>query len=161
MKAVPKILLLALTGLALSSCATRIYCAHDAPKIRSSRVVTSKAGQKGIIGTYVRPEGSNHAKDGFQLVNVNSITPVPVCGMGLRMSIVTLGLVPVELPHPLTIEVEGEIRGREEKRTYRVNLHTWTSVWHCLVPASSDDRAIARGLMKAMRTAEPVSIQPP
>lgn len=159
MKAAPKIALMALTILVFSSCATRIECDLDAPKLKNSRDIMSKAGQKGIVSAYVCSGGSNHAKDGFQLSHVNSITEEPVCGMGLIRSIVTLGLIPVELPHPLAIEVEGEIKGREQRRIYRVNLHTSTSVWHRLVPATSDNRAIARGLMAAMRSAEPVSVK--
>ncbi len=159
MKPVLRKLLLALIALALSSCATRTFCAHDCPGLPRPQVVrVSKAGQKGIVCAYVL---GVPAKDDFKIGSVQSITPNPVCGMGLMRTIYTFGLIPTRLPHPVVIKVQGMIKGRWETRTYRVGLHTWTSVWHSLLPSTSDNREIARGLLGAIRSTEPIAVESP
>ena len=159
MKSVLKKLLLVWIALAGSSCATRTFCARDAPRLSRPEVARdSKAGQAGIVGTYVSGEQAN---DGFEVANVTSITLQPICGMGLMRTVFTLGLIPTDLPHPVVIKVQGTFKGRRETRTYQVRLHSWTSVWHRLVPSTSDNRAIARGLLGAMRSSAPVAIQSP
>lgn len=151
--AVSTILRLILAGTAcliVCSCATRVVCDRKAPKLhRQGGEVSDKADEKARIARYVLGET---AADGFTVEGIEKIYVMPVCGMGLMGSVATLGLVPVELSHPVYVTVVGRLGNARKTRTYHVALSTRTSVWHQLRPKSSDDRAVARSLLEALKS---------
>jgi hypothetical protein len=114
--------------------------------------VADKHDEKSKVARYVVGQTGN---DGFRVEAIEKIEWVPICGMPLLGSVYTLGLVPVNLPRPVKVTVTGHLGAARATRTYWVNLHTWTSLWHVVVPPSCDDRAIARGLLGAMKSSAP------
>jgi hypothetical protein len=141
------------TALVPCSCATRTFCDANEPKTPHARVaVADKRDEKSRVARYVVGQT---ATDGFRVEAIEKIEWVPICGMPLLGSVYTLGLVPVNLPKPVKVTVTGHLGAARATRTYRVNLHSWTSLWHVVVPSSCDDRALARGLLGAMKSRTP------
>ena len=140
---------------ALSSCAARVFCPPDSPRL-SSRGMSPHQHRSGTnpVARYV---AGQKAADGFDLTSITAMEVRPVCGMGYMVTAATFGLVPSNTPYPLEITVAGQIHGRTQTRTYLLPLHLRSSVWHRLIPASSDDRQVARGLLGAMLSDRPLS----
>jgi hypothetical protein len=138
-------------GTAASSCATRTFCDSKEPRLPHARtgVAADKHDEKSRVARYIVGQTGN---DGFRVEAIEHIEWLPICGNPLLGSVYTLGLVPVWLPSPAHVTVTGKVGAARATRTYRVNLHTWTSLWLAVVPPSCDDRALARGLLGAMNS---------
>jgi hypothetical protein len=147
-------LMLLFACLMLSSCATRIFCATDSPRLPRRR--PSVQGDKSETARLSRYVVSQQAKDGFVVESVTEIRVLPMCGMGLMAPLFTLGLLPANLPYPVEVTVTGRIGGKSQSRTYHVALYSLTSTWIALVPRSFDDHALARGFLGAIASRDPL-----
>lgn len=137
-----------LLPLFLGSCATRLACDFSAPRLQWKHAKTPKGGsEEARVASYI----VGRKEDGFTLSRVDHITHVPHCGLDLLSTFLTLGLVPHSWPNPVNVTVTGSVDGRKKTKTFALKLHRSTSLWHNLLPASSDDRAIARAVLQALR----------
>jgi hypothetical protein len=140
-------------GVALSSCATRTFCDANEPRLPHPRAAAAdKHDEESRVARYIAGQTGN---DGFRVEGIQSIRRLPVCGNPLLCSYYSLGLIPVNLPCPVEVIVTGQTGPARATRTYRVNLHTWTSLWLAVVPPSYDARAHERGLLGAMKSSAP------
>lgn len=134
--------------LMISSCATRVFCSSTAPKLPvpiARSFQTANVEER--VTAYTKPY---HSPTGFQIHRVVSVKVQPSCGMDLMASFYTLGLIPYSAPHPVHVRVEGDLHGTSKTETYSIGLDRTTSIWHRLVPASHDDRAISRATLQAI-----------
>lgn len=140
-------LALACACLSLVSCASRLSCDKDAPAPTHRDAHHSSGSSTEMrVTDYIR----GHRAADFELEQVKKIRVLPTCGMPLLRSMVTLGLIPVTLPHPTRVEVSGRSGGRRVTRVYRLYLEQQTSVWQRLVPSGRDDRMMASALLQAI-----------
>ena len=132
----------------LVSCATRLACYSDAPKLPKKHAKTPKDGsEEARIGSYI----VGCTEDGFSVSGIKHITHVPQCGMDLFATFLTLGLIPHSAPNPVRVTVIGCVDGRQKTETFALSLERHTSLWHNLLPERHDDRAIARAVLQAVR----------
>jgi len=137
-----------LLSLLLASCATRLACYSGAPKLPKKHALIPKDGsEEARVGSYI----AGCTEDGFTLSGVKHITHIPQCGMDLLATLLTLGIIPHSAPNPVSVTVTGCVDGRQKTETFHLALVRHTSVWHCLLPESCDDRAIARAILQAVR----------
>lgn len=139
----------------LSSCATRVFCDSEAPRIPRDRSRLSNG-----TSDEQRPEAytrGHQGNDGFKLDRVEAIRHQPNCGMDFLASFYTLGIIPHSAPQPIHVIVSETRNGHIRKRTYFLGLNRWTSIWHFLLPPSHDDRSIARALLQAIDNDQQVS----
>ena len=143
-------------GVTFSSCTTRTFCVTHAPPLPPARDrVAGESTQESRVGRYVI--GQN-AKDGFRVEEIRAIRELPVCGNPLMAPALSLGLLPARLPCPTQVTVAGRIGSVRFTRTYDVSLESYTSLWLAVVPKSHDDRALARGLLGAMKCDTPLPL---
>lgn len=145
----PRLLLLSLLlPLLIPACATRLACDFSAPRLHWKHAKTPKDGsEEARVASYI----VGRTEDGFTLSGVDRITYVPHCGLDLLSTFLTLGLVPHSWPNPVRATVTGCVDGQKKTETFALKLHRSTSLWHSLLPASCDDRAIARAVLQALR----------
>ena len=145
----PRLLLLSLIlPLLMPSCATRLACDSCAPKLPRKHVPTPKGGcEEARVASYI----TGCTEDGFTLTGVENIRHMPQCGMDFFATFLTLGLIPHTWPNPVRATVTGCVDGRKKTETLDLYLRRRTSLWHNLLPESSDDRAIARAVLQALR----------
>ncbi len=143
-----RILYVMMLLLMISSCATRVFCNSDAPALPMpiARIFNTPNVEERVTA-YTKPYNS---PTGFQIHRVVSVKVQPSCGMDIMASFYTLGLIPYSAPHPVHVTVEGDLHGTSKTETYSIGLDRTTSIWHRLIPASHDDRAIARATLQAV-----------
>jgi len=140
--------LITAASMSLSSCATRLSCASDAPDILHRRSTPFQAvTDEAKVASY---SIGHQSPDGYVLRNIRKITILPSCGMDLMATAFTLGLVPHAAPQPVKVTVTLVRDGHTVDRTYRLLLDQNTSIWHSLAPRSSDSRVMARALLQAV-----------
>lgn len=131
----------------LSSWATRLTCDSGAPRlsILALQLGHGENTEERLTG-FLR----NTERQEFTITRVRSIRPLPTCGMDLLATVFTLGLIPHAAPQPMEATVEGSFRGQMITRMYWLGLQRNTSVWHLLIPASSDELAIGRAILQSI-----------
>ena len=143
-----KVVLIGILSALSSSCAMRYQCNPDASSIAIARPPGHNNGsQAGRVSAYL-PSGER--KSGFEVTHVDTVREGFACGNPLIVSALTFGIVPSVIPIRLDITVSGKDRGVLDQRQYWVAMEGHYSVWHSFVPPSSDDMAIARGLLDAV-----------
>lgn len=142
------LLLCLLLSLLMPACATRLACSSSAPRLQWQHAKTPKDGsEEARVASYI----VGRTEDGFTLSGVDRITHVPHCGLDLLSTFLTLGLIPHSWPNPVHVTVTGSVDGRKKTETFALSLKRRTSLWHNFLPESSDDRAIARAVLQALR----------
>jgi hypothetical protein len=144
-----RLLLLSLIlPLFIASCATRLACNSDAPKLPGKHAIAPKNGrEEDRVGSYI----AGCTEDGYTLSEVKRITHVPQCGMDFFATFLTLGLIPHSAPNPINATVTGYVDGRKTTETFALSIDRHTSLWHNLLPERHDDRVIARAVLQAVR----------
>jgi hypothetical protein len=131
-----------------SSCAMRYKCDADASSIDLARPPdNNKETQSERVSAYL-PSGER--KSGFEITHIDSIREAPACGNPLITTALTFGILPSSIPIRLDVAVSGRERGVLQQRQYWVAMEGHYSIWQSLIPPSSDDKAIARGLLDAV-----------
>ncbi|MBB5033069.1 hypothetical protein [Prosthecobacter vanneervenii] len=145
----PRLLLLSLLlPLLMPSCATRLVCNSSAPRLPRKHAPTPKDGsEEARVASYI----TGCTEDGFTLSSVDHIRHIPQCGMDLFATFLTLGLIPHTWPNPVHATVTGCVDGRKKTEILNLSLKRSTSLWNNFLPESSNDRAIARAVLQALR----------
>lgn len=140
----PRLLLLSLLlPLLTPACATRLVCDSSAPRLPKKHAPKPKDGsEEARVASYI----TGCTEDGFTLSSVNHIRHMPQCGMDLFATFLTLGLIPHTWPNPVHATVTGSVNGWKKTETLDLSLKRRTSLWHNLLPESSDDRAMLQAL---------------
>jgi hypothetical protein len=143
-----KVALIGVLSALSSSCAMRFKCDSAASSIALDKPAGQiKGSQPQRVSAYLP---SDARKSGFEITRVDSIQEMAACGNPLIVTALTLGVVPSSIPIRFDVTVSGKHRGVSQQRQYWVAMTGHYSIWHSLIPPSSDDRAIARGLLDAV-----------
>ena len=143
-----KVVLVGILSALSGSCAMRYKCDPVASSLALARPTGHVNGsQPERVSAYLPRDDR---ESGFEVTRVDSIREVPMCGNPLLVTALTFGVVPSSIPIRLDVTVSGKYRGVSEKRQYLVTTQGHYSAWHSLIPPSSDDKAIARGLLDAV-----------
>lgn len=144
-----RIMFVALLCMMANSCTMRYSCIQDVSSIALSKPMGSHSNsQSDKVASYL-PRGER--KSGFAIAHVESIQEGGfACGNPLIVTAMTFGVVPSTIPIRLDVTVTGKDRGKVQTRKYWVAMDGRYSAWNALIPKSSDDKAIAKGLLDSV-----------
>jgi hypothetical protein len=144
-----RILLVASLCIVANSCTMRYECIRDVSSVALSK---PKGGGGDALSDRVSsylPAGER--KSGFEITHLDSIKEGGfACGNPLIVTAMTFGLVPSTIPIRFDVTVTGKDRGKVLTRNYWVAMDGRYSAWNSLIPKSSDDKAIAKGLLDSV-----------
>lgn len=144
-----RISLLAPLCMVANSCTMRYACTQDVSSIALSK--PKGGGGDSLserVSSYLPPV---ERKSGFTITHVDSVQEGGfACGNPLIVTAMTFGVVPSTIPIRFDITVTGNHRGAVQTRNYWVAMDGRYSAWNALIPKSSDDKAIAKGLLDSV-----------
>lgn len=144
-----RILLVAPLCIVANSCTMRYACIQDVSSVALSKPkVGGGDSLPERVSSYLPP---GERKSGFEITHVDSIQEGGfACGNPLIVTAMTFGVVPSTIPIRFDITVTGKDRGKGQTHNYWVAMEGRYSAWNSLIPKSSDDKAIAKGLLDSV-----------
>jgi hypothetical protein len=126
----------------------RYACVQDVSSIALIKPTGGGDSLSGRISSYLPP---GERKSGFAITHVDSVQEGGfACGNPLIVTAMTFGVVPSTIPIRFDVTVTGKDRGEVQTRNYWVAMDGRFSAWNALIPKSSDDKAIAKGLLDSV-----------
>ena len=142
-------LLVSITSLALSSCAMRLSNTRSEANIsvRASRAPWSATKEQRV---FARIPNNSLSSGDFRITGITRLREGGGCGNSQLRTIFSAGLLPSTVPVFYLAQVSGYENGHAQTREYFLAVSGTYSLWQSMVPASHDDKVLARALIGAM-----------
>jgi hypothetical protein len=142
-------LLSPIVALAFSSCAMRLANTGNEANvaIKESGITRSASREQRV---FEQIPNNRLSTGDFRMTGITNLSEQPGCSMPLLGTIFSAGLLPSSIPVDYVARVSGYEHGHAQTREYLLTMGGHYSLWQSLVPASHDDKVLARALIASM-----------